>query len=184
MNGKLWLEQVVVEYNQQKNNAIKGAEQVSDNDFFTSMGGNPNSIAIIMKHLAGSHYSRWKDFLTTDGEKIDRERDSEFLNEGETRGKIYEKWETGWKTAIDTLTGLDEEDLDKTITIWGAPLTVMQAIQKNLIHTAYHTGQIVHLARQFAGNNWQTLSIEAGKSKEHNKKMIEKYGNWWEKENK
>jgi len=131
-----------------------------------------------MKHIGGNNRSRWRDFLTTDGEKRDRDRESEFIAEGEGRSSIYEQWEEGWRIAFETLESLEPADLEKTITIRGEPHTVIQALHRNLNHVIYHTGQIVHLARHFTGDAWQTLSIARGKSEEYNADMRAKYGDW------
>lgn len=182
MNGKLWLEEIIKNYKKQKLNCEKAAEQVNDKDFFSTLDGNPQSIAILMKHIGGNHRSRWRNFLTTDGEKSDRNRENEFIVESETRETIYKIWEEGWRIAFNTLNSLVENDLEKTITIRGEPMSVMQALQRNLTHVVYHAGQIVMLARNFTGDKWQTLSVAVGKSEEYNAKMKEKYGDWMEKE--
>lgn len=177
MNGQLWLDQMINHYRRYKTYCEKAVAQINDKDFFTPVSGNPMSIALLMKHLAGNNISRWTDFLTTDGEKETRNRDVEFLLEGETRKQIYEKWEKGWQIMFDEFSKLTEAYLEKTITIRGEPLLVSDAIQRNLAHAAYHAGQIVHLAKHFAGDKWQTLSIAVGKSEEYNRKMRGKYGN-------
>jgi uncharacterized damage-inducible protein DinB len=182
MDEQKWLDDVRTTYRRYKMYCERAAEQVSDKDFFSSLGGNPQSIATLMKHLGGNHRSRWRDFFDTDGEKRDRNRDREFIVEGETRKSIYENWEEGWQVAFETLENINKTDLDRLITIRGKVSSVPEAIQRNLTHVAYHTGQIVHLARQFVGENWQTLSIAIGKSKEYNSKMQEKYGDWYIKE--
>ncbi|MCB9066914.1 MAG: DUF1572 family protein [Calditrichae bacterium] len=182
MDGKIWLDQIIVQFRKYKIYSERAAEQVADDDFFSSMGGNPQSVATLMKHVGGNHRSRWRDFLTTDGEKSDRNRESEFSVDGETRQSIYQKWEDGWQIAFDSLEKLTAADLEKTITIRGEPMGVTDAIQRNLNHVAYHTGQIVHLARQLVGEKWQTLSIAVGKSDEFNRKMQSKFGDWWSKE--
>ena len=132
-----------------------------------------------MKHVGCNHRSRWRDFLTTDGEKRDRNRESEFIADSESRSSIHEKWQEGWRIAFETLESLEPADLEKTITIRGQTHSVVQAIQRNLNHVVYHTGQIVQLARHFTGDAWQTLSIAPGKSEEHNAAMRAKYGDWW-----
>lgn len=179
MDAKAWLEEINVLYRQYKKNCERAAAQVSDDDFFNLFGQSPNSIAVLMKHIGHNHGSRWRDFLTTDGEKRGRNRESEFTAEGEKRSSIHEQWEEGWHIAFETLDSLDPADLEKTITIRGQPHSVIQAIQRNLNHVVYHTGQIVQLARHFTGEKWQTLSIAPGKSGEHNAAMRAKYGDWW-----
>jgi len=178
MDGRAWLDEVESLYRQYKSYCERAAAQVSDEDFFTPLTGSPNSIAVLMKHLGGNHRSRWLDFLTTDGEKRDRDRESEFTAEGETRASIEVRWEEGWAIAFEELAAVEPADLDRTVTIRGQPLSVVQAIHRNLNHVVYHAGQIVQLARHFAGDAWQTLSIAPGKSEEHNAAMRAKYGDW------
>ena len=179
MDAKAWLEEIKSLYRKNKKNSERAAAQVSDDVFFTSFGKNSNSIAVLMKHVGGNHRSRWRDFLTTDGEKRDRDREREFTAEGEDRASIYAQWEEGWRIVFETLEGLQITDLEKIITIRGEPHTVIQALQRNLNHVVYHTGQIVQLARHFTGEHWQTLSIAQGKSVEHNAAMHAKYGGEW-----
>lgn len=179
MEGRTWLEDVKTLYRQYKGYCERAAAQVSDEDFFTPLAGSPNSIAVLMKHLGGNHRSRWRNFLTTDGEKRDRDRESELTVEGETRASIEARWEAGWAIAFEELAALEPTDLERTVTIRGEPLSVVQAIHRNLTHAAYHTGQIVQLARRFAGEAWQTLSIAPGKSEEFNGAMRAKHGDWW-----
>lgn len=182
MDAKAWLEEMTSLYRRYKTNSERAAAQVSDDDFFTTFGENPNSIAVLMKHVGRNHRSRWRNFLTTDGEKRDRHRETEFTAEGESRSSIYEQWDEGWKIALQTLENLEPADLEKTITIRGEPHTVLKAVHRNLNHVVYHTGQIVQLARYFAGETWQTLSIAIGKSEDYNESMRTKYGDWWAKD--
>lgn len=179
MNERAWLDEVIAQYRSHKTRCERAAAQVSDEDLFRALDGNPVSIAILMKHLGGNHRSRWRDFLTTDGEKPDRDRDSEFIVDGETPASIRGHWDEGWRITFDTLDGLEVGDLDKTVTIRGEPHTVVEALTRNLTHLAYHTGQIVHLARHFAGHRWQMLSVAPGKSNQHNADMREKWGDFW-----
>ena len=182
MDGNLWLNEIRDLYRQYKSKCERAAAQVSDQDLFKQFGECPHSIAILMKHVGNNHSSRWRDFLTTDGEKRDRNREKEFITSEDDRDSITQVWEQGWLTAFTSLSDLTEEHLDKTITIRGEPMNVITAIHRNLNHIVYHTGQIVMLARHFTGENWQTLSIAVGKSDAHNAAMQEKYGNWWAKE--
>ena len=178
MDADAWLDEIRTLYRRQKKQCERAAAQVTDAQLFEPCGDNPQSIAILMKHLGGNHRSRWRDFLTSDGEKPDRHRDSEFVVEGETRADVEARWEEGWRIAFETLDSLTAPDLDRTITIRGEPHSVVQAIQRNLTHAAYHAGQIVQLARHHAGDAWQTLSVAPGKSEEHNAAMRAKYGDW------
>ena len=179
MDGSAWLDDILVLYREYKEKCERAVAQVSDDDLFVAVGRCPHSIAILLKHLGGNHRSRWRDFLTSDGEKRDRRREDEFTVAEETRGSVQAKWEEGWRIAIDTLASLEPADLERTITIRGEPLSVVQAIHRNLNHVVYHTGQIVQIVRHFSGDNWQTLSIPPGKSEEFNAAMREKYGDWW-----
>jgi Protein of unknown function (DUF1572) len=130
-----------------------------------------NSIAIIVKHLSGNMRSRWRDFLTTDGEKPDRHRDTEFETPPQTREEIVAVWESGWEVAFDSLSRLTEADVNRSVLIRNEPHSVMQAMSRTLAHSAYHVGQIVYLAKHFAGNRWTTLSVAKGKSGEFNARL-------------
>ncbi|HEX4546719.1 MAG TPA: DUF1572 domain-containing protein [Candidatus Acidoferrum sp.] len=145
--------------------------QCPDEGLFRTPGEESNAIAIIVKHLAGNMRSRWMNFLTTDGEKPDRNRDSEFEQPPKTRAELLELWERGWKYVFDALEPLTEADLTCTVTIRTEPHSVMQAINRQIAHYSYHVGQIVYLARHFAGNNWQTLTIPRKKSAEFNARV-------------
>jgi hypothetical protein len=126
-----------------------------------------------MKHVAGNLRSRWTDFLTSDGEKPDRHRDTEFLVEGEDRAAILERWEAGWRTLFDTLASLRGVDLLRTVPIRGEPHTVVAAVNRQLSHYGQHTGQIVFLAKHLKSSEWKTLSIARGRSEDFNEKMDE-----------
>ncbi|HKA37637.1 MAG TPA: DUF1572 family protein [Thermoanaerobaculia bacterium] len=153
-----------------KKAADRALAQVSDADFFAAIDPESNSIALIVKHLAGNMRSRFTDFLTSDGEKADRHRDSEFeVEPGDTRESLLARWEEGWKITAAAIEPLTPEDFDRTVPIRGEPHTLLRAINRQLVHYAYHVGQIVLLAKHFAGPKWQTLSIPRGKSEEVNK---------------
>jgi len=145
--------------------------QCPDEGLFTALDAESNSIAIIVKHMAGNMRSRWTDFLTTDGEKPDRNRDTEFEDAPKTRAALTELWERGWKHVFDALQPLTEEDLARKVTIRTEPHSVMQAINRQIAHYSYHVGQIVYLARHFAGTQWQTLTVPKKKSAEFNRKV-------------
>lgn len=151
--------------------ADKAIAQVSDEEFFRTIDAESNSIALIMKHMAGNMRSRWTDFLTTDGEKPDRHRDSEFVVEGEDRRAIEEHWERGWRTVFDAIEPLKGEDLMREVTIRREPHTVVEAINRQISHYGQHTGQIVFLAKHLKSADWKTLSIARGHSEDFNKKM-------------
>jgi hypothetical protein len=140
--------------------------QVSDDDLHTLVDRDANSIAVIVKHLAGNLRSRFTDLLTTDGEKPDRDRDAEFeMAERVSRDDINGWWEEGWAIALASIESLTPEDLERTVTIRGEPFHVVEALNRLATHAAYHVGQIVLLAKHFAGPNWQSLSIPKGQSK-------------------
>src|ERR1022692_332986 len=143
--------------------------QLKDEELFVIIDAEANSIAILVKHLAGNMRSRFTDFLTTDGEKPDRFRDQEFeLNSATTRADLMKWWEDGWKVVFATIESLKPEDVMRTAPVRGEPHTVMQAINRQIAHYAQHTGQIVFLAKHLRSSEWKTLSIPRGKSKELN----------------
>lgn len=148
--------------------AEKSFAQVSDEEFFKTIDAEANSIAVIMKHIGGNLRSRWSDFLTSDGEKPDRNRDSEFVVETDTRESLKEFWETGWNALFETLQSLTIEDLGKTVQIRGEDFTVIKAINRAALHTSSHIGQIMLLAKHFRSSEWQTLSVPKNKSAEFN----------------
>ena len=164
---KDFLEDALLQLRKYKGLADGALAQVAEADLFRSVDPESNSIAIVMKHIAGNMRSRWTDFLTTDGEKPDRDRDTEFETErGDTRASIQARWEEGWRLLFSALEALSPADLSRTVPIRGEPHSVLQAIQRQLTHYAYHVGQIVFLARHFAGPKWRSLSIPKGKSKD------------------
>ena len=145
--------------------------QASDEALFATMDAESNSIAIIVKHMTGNMRSRWTDFLTSDGEKPDRNRDAEFETPPQTRSGLVALWEAGWKICLDALDALKDEDLTRTITIRTEPHSVMQAINRQVGHYAHHVGQIVFLAKHFTGEKWQTLSVPKKKSADFNRRV-------------
>jgi hypothetical protein len=171
--GAHFLEDARFEFHKSRRLAEKAMVQISDDDFFRLIDEESNSVAILVKHMAGNMRSRWTDFLTTDGEKPDRRRDSEFIIEpGDTRASLMQKWEQGWTLVSAAIEPLQPEDLQRTILIRHEPHTVLQAIHRQLTHYAYHSGQIVQLARHFARTGWKTLSVPKGKSEEFNAEML------------
>jgi len=143
--------------------------QCSDEGLFAVTDAESNSIAIIVKHMAGNMRSRWMDFLTTDGEKLDRNRDTEFEDAPKTREALMELWERGWKYVFEALEPLTEADLGRTITIRTEPHSVMQAINRQVAHYAHHVGQIVFLAKHLTAKTtgkWESLSVPRGQSKQ------------------
>ncbi len=164
MNGQEFLTDTLRELCKLHGLADKATAQLPDEALFAAPAGS-NSIAIIMKHLAGNMRSRWTDFLTTDGEKPDRHRDTEFvLDDGDTAESLREHWQAGWRTTLDSIGALTPDHLEKTVRIRTEPHTVPQAILRQLSHYAYHVGQIVLLARHLAGGDWDYLSIPPGQS--------------------
>jgi uncharacterized damage-inducible protein DinB len=151
--------------------AERAMEQVKDEQLTAVLDSQMNSIAIIVKHMAGNMRSRWTDFLTTDGEKPDRNRDTEFVDAPVSRDAIQKTWEEGWQTLFNALSPLSEADLGRTVLIRGEPHSVMQAMNRQIAHYAYHCGQIVLLAKHFQADEWKSLSVPRGKSAEFNKKV-------------
>jgi hypothetical protein len=150
--------------------ADKALAQLNENEFFVMLDEEANSIAVIMKHMAGNMFSRWTDFLTTDGEKPDRNRDTEFVIEPKTgKEDVVAYWEKGWQQVFVALEPLRAEDLGRTVLIRGEVHTVIQAINRQLMHYANHIGQIIFLAKHFRSAEWKSLSIPRNKSVEFNK---------------
>jgi hypothetical protein len=151
--------------------AERAMDQVADEHLFTALDNEANSIAIIVKHMTGNMRSRWTDFLTTDGEKPDRNRDGEFVDPPATRAALLADWENGWARVFAALEPLTDDDLTRTVTIRGEPHSVMQAINRQLAHYPHHVGQIVLLAKHFACDHWQSLSVPRNRSAEFNRKV-------------
>jgi len=152
-----------------KNLADRAMAQCPDAALFTTLDTESNSIAIIVKHMSGNMRSRWSDFLTTDGEKPDRNRDTEFEEPPKTRADLLELWERGWKYVFDALQPLTEADITRTVTIRNEPHSVMQAINRQVAHYAHHIGQILFLAKHLtftSTGKWQSLSVPRGQSKQ------------------
>jgi hypothetical protein len=143
--------------------------QLSDGELFLAPDPESNSAAVIVKHLAGNLRSRWRDFLTTDGEKPDRDRDLEFIVEPQlSRQELLDRWEESFHIVFHSIDGLTPEDFGHTVTIRGESHTLLQAMNRSLAHTAYHVGQILYLAKHLRGPEWKTLSIPRGRSAEFN----------------
>ena len=155
-----YLDDSLLQLRQLKAQAEKAVAQIGDAEFFALLDPDANSIALIMKHVAGNMRSRWTEFLTSDGEKPDRDRDSEFEpGPGDTREAILARWEDGWGCLLGAISALRPDDLERTVTIRGEAHTVVQAINRQVFHHSAHVGQIVMLAKHFAGPRWQTLSV-------------------------
>jgi len=160
-----YLEETIRQLRKLKDLADKAMAQIRDEDFFATLDAESNSIAVIVKHMAGNMRSRWTDFLTSDGEKPDRKRDLEFeIEVRDSKESLLKRWEIGWRCVFDALTPLKPEDLGTTVVIRGEPHSVIQAINRQLTHYAYHVGQIVFLAKHAAGPRWQSLSVPRRKS--------------------
>jgi hypothetical protein len=142
--------------------------QCPDEGLFATIDGENNSLAVVVKHMAGNMRSRWTDFLTSDGEKPDRNRDSEFEDAPKTRAELLAMWEEGWRLLFAALDPLDDASVTKTVTIRGEPHSVMQAINRQVAHYSYHVGQVVMLAKHFGAANWKSLTIPKKKSGEFN----------------
>jgi uncharacterized damage-inducible protein DinB len=171
---KNYLADAIESFRSYKAMAEKAMAQVSDEEFFHAIDAEANSIAVIVKHIAGNLRSRWTDFLTSDGEKRDRHRDTEFEMIGDTRESLMTFWEAGWQTLFDALEPLTVEDFEKFVTIRGEPHTIAEALNRQMTHYAYHVGQIVLLAKHFRVADWKTLSVPKNKSAEFNAFLAEK----------
>ena len=160
MRGTLILTEALERFRAYKALAEKSVAQVSDEEFFRQIDAESNSIALMLKHLAGNLRSRWRDFLTTDGEKADRDRDGEFVTEAsDSRASLEARWQDAWAITFASLEKLSDKDLQREVRIRGEPHTILRAINRNLTHLVYHVGQITFLAKHLTGARWQTLSI-------------------------
>ncbi len=152
--------------------AERAMEQVTDDQLYAVLDDEMNSIAVIVKHMAGNMRSRWTDFLTSDGEKPDRYRDSEFVDPPAGREALMALWENGWKLVFAALEPLTDADLARTVTIRGEAHSVMQAIHRQVAHYACHVGQIVMLAKHYRAGEWTSLSIPRNKSADFNRRVV------------
>ena len=176
--SKHYLEEARRQFRGHKRMGESAMAQLQDADFFVTLDPESNSVAILVKHLAGNMRSRFTDFLTTDGEKPDRFRDQEFeLTPATTRGEVMKWWEEGWARVLGVIESLKPEDVMRTVTIRGEPHTVLQATNRQIAHYAQHIGQMVFLAKHLRSREWKTLSIPRGKSEEfkQHKPMAQKY---------
>jgi hypothetical protein len=174
---KQYLDDAIETFRGYKTLADGALAQTTDEELFRAIDDESNSIAVIMKHIAGNMISRWTDFLTSDGEKPDRNRDLEFVVDAQTtREDITAYWERGWQALFSALEPLRVEDFEKTITIRGEPHSIVQAINRQLTHYAYHVGQLVFLAKHFRSDAWQSLSVPRNRSAEFNAYMTSTSG--------
>jgi hypothetical protein len=148
--------------------AERAIAQVPDEKLHLALDNNTNSIAVIMKHVAGNLRSRWTDFLISDGEKAWRKRDNEFIDTFRSRQEAIDDWDHGWAILLTTLGGLTDDDLGKKVLIRGEEHSVPLAIERSLGHTCYHVGQIMQLACFYAGSDWKTITIPRGESEAYN----------------
>ena len=167
-----YLEDALTIFRYYKKLAERAMEQVPDAGLFHADNAQSNSIAILAKHIAGNARSRWTDFLTTDGEKPDRHRDTEFEDPPETREALLAAWEDGWSRLFAALEPLTDADLTRTVTIRGEPHSVMQAVNRAMAHYASHVGQILMLAKSLVGEDWKSLSVPRGQSEEFNRRIL------------
>ena len=168
-----YLSDAIQSFRNYKKLAERAIEQVSDEEFFAAIDAESNSLGVIVKHIAGNLHSRWRDFLTTDGEKPDRNRDTEFEMIGDTRESLMDFWERGWQTLFDSLERLTEDDFARTVNIRGEPHTVVEAINRQLTHYSYHVGQIVFLAKHLKSSGWRNLSVPRNRSADFNRHLAE-----------
>ena len=167
-----YLDDALVQMRKLKAQADRAVAQVSDGHVFAVLDPESNSIATIMKHMAGNMRSRWTDFLTSDGEKPDRDRDAEFeLAATDTREHVLGLWEQGWAVVFAAISSLTPADLDKRVRVRGEAHSVIEAINRQTTHYAAHVGQIVLLAKHFQSTEWTTLSVPRGQSGEFNRKV-------------
>jgi uncharacterized protein DUF1572 len=167
-----YLEDSLAVFRYYKKLAEGAMEQVTDEQLYAVLDAEMNSIAVVVKHMAGNMRSRWRDFLTSDGEKPDRRRDNEFVDPPPTRAALMQLWEEGWQYIFTALEPLTDADITRTVTIRGELHSVMQAINRQIAHYAYHCGQIVLLAKHFQHDRWKSLSIPRNKSTDFNKRVL------------
>lgn len=165
---------ILDEFQKIKKLADKSIEQLSDDHLHVKIDADANSVAVIMRHLAGNMRSRWVDFLASDGEKPDRMRDREFEEVVQTRAELTSEWEHGWQCLFSALTPLTDADLQRTVIIRGEPHSVYKATSRQVAHYAGHVYQILFLAKHLLGPKWRTLSIPRGQSEEFNRRMLAK----------
>ena len=167
-----YLEDALRNFRDYKKLAEGAFAQVTDEEFFRAPDEEANSLAVIVKHMSGNMLSRWTDFLTTDGEKPDRNRDMEFvISEGTTRSDVMGRWEQGWRCLFDALEALRPEDLLRKVLIRGEEHSVVEAVNRQLTHYSYHTGQLVFLAKHFRSTAWKSLSVPRNRSAQFNAYM-------------
>ena len=173
----LYLDEVFRSLRGHKRLADGAMAQLTDEQFFATPDAESNSVAVMVKHMAGNMRSRFTDFLTSDGEKPDRNRDREFVMHADAkREEVLTAWEQNWQLVFETLNSLHPDDLTSTVTIRGEAHSVLQAINRQVAHYAYHVGQIVYLAKHWKGAGWKSLSVPKGHSEQYNAKMLGERG--------
>lgn len=170
-----YLKTVIEKFKDIKQLGDRTIEQLNDSELHWSINEESNSIAVIMKHLSGNMISRWSDFLTSDGEKESRDRDSEFMDAAESRKEIIDGWEQGWDTLLGTLSNLESENLLETIRIRSEEHIVIEAIERQMSHYSYHIGQIVYIGKQIKGSEFNPLTIPKGESEKYLAEMKKKH---------
>lgn len=173
--GRLYLDCVLEGFQGMKRTGERAMEQLNIQELNWAPNEECNSVALIVKHMAGNMRSRWANFLTTDGEKPGRNRDEEFEGGYGTREEMTAAWEAGWQTLFHAMASLRPEELQATVTIRAQPLSVVQAIERQVAHLSHHVGQIVYLAKQIKGVDWENLSIERGKSQDYLEGMTKRF---------
>ena len=170
-----YLDDALASFRDYKRLAEKAFAQLADEELFYAPDAESNSVAVIIKHMSGNMRSRWTDFLTSDGEKPDRRRDAEFVVTPETtRDELLARWEDGWSCVFGALEPLRPEDFDRKVTIRGEDHSIVEAVNRQLAHYAYHVGQIVFLAKHIKSAGWQSLSIPRDRSAEYNAYLAER----------
>jgi uncharacterized damage-inducible protein DinB len=173
--GTLYLDEVFRGFRGHKRLSDDAIAQLSDEQFFAPLDSESNSVAVIVKHMSGNLRSRFTNFLTTDGEKPDRNRDREFVMHNDAkREEVLSSWEQNWQLLFETVNSLHADDLGRTVTIRGEPHSVLQALNRAVAHSSYHAGQIVLLAKHWKGADWKTLSVPKGQSEAFNAQMLQK----------
>ena len=172
MNGSIYLADVKRRFHESKDQCDRSLAQVPFERWSFRLDPGSNSLETLILHLSGNMLSRWTDFLDSDGEKPDRDRDAEFEDAALPKADLLARWERGWACLFDAIEGLTEADLDRTILIRAQPLSVVSAINRQLAHYAHHAGQVVMLAKHLAGPAWHTLSVPRGGSGAFNAKMM------------
>ncbi|PAQ15747.1 hypothetical protein CD798_05275 [Bacillaceae bacterium SAOS 7] len=172
--GQEYLRVVQERFKSVKDLGDKTISQLTEDDIHWAFNTESNSVAVIVKHLSGNMVSRWSNFLSSDGEKPDRNREQEFKDDISSKQELITVWEKGWTILFETISDLGEEDLLKNIFIRGQSHTVLEAIERQMAHYSYHIGQVVYIGKQLKDESWESLSIPKGKSEEYLRQMLKK----------